>query len=349
MSAALIAQKAGPFTTVQDLGRAGHQAAGIPVSGALDPASLRIANALVGNPEGEAALEIRLMGPVLKVDAPAVRVALCGTSSPLQILAPEPREVPPWQSAVLERGTVFRVPPLKGSVTAYLAVGGGFDIAPVLGSRSTCLRAGFGGLKGRALADGDALPLAMPAPDGRADMRLGRVPDLAPPARVRLVLGPQDDHFSAAAIATLLEAEFRITNEADRMGLRLAGPALEHKAGYDITSDGIATGAIQVPGDGQPIILLADHQTTGGYPKIATVISADLPALGRLAPGAVLTFSAVTVAEAQDIHIAQKRRLSEVIASIAPLSVEAASLSSRALLSANLISGVISATAQAED
>lgn len=344
MSAALIVQAAGPFTSVQDLGRTGHQAAGIPVSGALDPVSLRIANALVGNEGGEAALEVRLAGPTLKVDAPRVRIALCGTSAPLQILAPEPREVPPWQSVTLERDTVFRVPPLKDSVTAYLAVEGGFDLPPVLGSRSTCLRAGFGGLEGRVLADGDTLPLALGEASMRPDMRLDRPLTLVSPATIRVVLGPQDDYFPDTAIATLLEAEYRVTNEADRMGLRLAGPALTHETGYDITSDGIATGAIQVPGDGQPIILLADHQTTGGYPKIATVISTDLPALGRLAPGAVLRFAAVSVTDAQDIHIANRREVSDMLASITPLRIDPASLSSRALLSMNLISGAVSAT-----
>lgn len=344
MSAALIVQTAGPFTTVQDLGRVGHQAAGIPVSGALDPVALRIANALVGNTGGEAVLEIRLAGPVLKVEAPRVRAALCGTSAPLQILAPEPREVPAWQSVTLERGTLFRVPALKDSVTAYLGVEGGFDVPQILGSRSTCLRAGFGGLEGRALADGDTLPLALDELSDRTDLRLTRRPDLGPPATIRVVLGPQDDYFSKASIGALLEAEFHVTNEADRMGMRLSGPKLAHEKGYDITSDGIATGAIQVPGDGQPIILLADHQTTGGYPKIATVISADLPALGRMAPGAVVRFSAVSVKEAQDIHIADQCRISEMLRALEPLSIDPAKLSSHALLSANLIGGVISAT-----
>jgi len=343
MSAALIVQSAGPFTTVQDLGRIGHQASGIPVSGALDPVSLRIANALVGNEGGEAALEMRLAGPVLKVAASRVRVALCGVSSPLQILAPEPREVASWQSVTLTQGTVFRAAPFKDSITAYLAVEGGIDVAPVLGSRSTCLRAGFGGLEGRMLADGDTLPLAMDGPGARPDLRLERPFDLAAPAKLRIVLGPQDDYFTQAAIDTLLSAEFRVTNEADRMGLRLAGPALAHEAGYDITSDGIATGAIQVPGDGQPIILLADHQTTGGYPKIATVISADLPALGRLAPGTALRFAAVSVAEAQGIYIASQREVSAILRAPRPVRIDAASLSSRALLSANLIGGVVSA------
>ncbi len=345
MSAALIVQTAGPFTTVQDLGRTGHQAAGIPVSGALDPVALRLANALVGNAQGEAALEIRLAGPVLKVAAPRVRIALCGTSAPLQILAPDPREVPAWQSVTLERGTVFRVPPLAGSVTAYLAVEGGFDLPQILGSRSTCLRAGFGGLKGRVLADGDILPLVRAEPSDRADLRAARRPDLAPPAAIRVVLGPQDDYFPDAAIAALLDAEFHVTNQADRMGMRLSGPKLAHENGYDITSDGIATGAIQVPGDGQPIILLADHQTTGGYPKIATVISADLPALGRMAPGTALRFSAISVTDAQAVYVAHKRAIADMLATLEPVRIDPASLSSTALLAANLISGAVSATA----
>lgn len=344
MSAALVVQTAGPFTTVQDLGRAGHQAAGIPVSGALDASSLRIANALVGNEDGTAALEIRLAGPVLEVAAPSLRVALCGTSAPLQILSAERRDVPPWQSVTLQRGTVFRVPPLQDSVTAYLAIEGGFDLPEVLGSRSTCLRAGFGGMEGRALADGDCLPLTRDTATDRPDLQLDAPPALVPPETIRVVLGPQDDHFTKAATSRFLDAEYQVTNEADRMGLRLAGPALAHEKGHDIASDGIATGAIQVPGDGQPIILLADHQTTGGYPKIATVISADLGVLGRLSPGSALRFSAISVTEAQEIHIAQARETSRMLAAIAPVGIAPSSLSSRALLSTNLISGVINAT-----
>ncbi|MFX0546513.1 biotin-dependent carboxyltransferase family protein [Roseovarius sp. S1116L3] len=343
MTAALIVQSAGPFTTVQDLGRSGHQAAGIPVSGALDPVALRIANALVGNKEGEAALEIRLAGPVLKVEAARVRVALCGTSAPLLTLAPEPREVPAWQSVTLERGTVLRVPPLKDSVTAYLAVAGGFDLALVLGSRSTCLRASFGGLEGRTLADGDTVLLRCAGPEEQPDMRCIQPPSLAPPKVIRVVLGPQDDHFTKDAIAEFLQAEFRVTSEADRMGMRLSGPKLTHRNGHDITSDGVATGAVQVPGDGQPIVLLADHQTTGGYPKIAGVVSADLPTLGRMAPGAALRFSAISVGEAQDIHRSGAAATAKALAMIEPVSLDPAKLTSHSLLATNLISGVASA------
>ncbi|WP_340110309.1 biotin-dependent carboxyltransferase family protein [Pikeienuella sp. HZG-20] len=343
MSAALLVAAPGPVTTLQDLGRPGHQAAGIPVSGALDPDSLRLANALVGNAEGEAALEMRLAGPTLTVGADHVRVALCGASSPLEIIAPERGEIAPWRSVRLERGTVFRVPALRDSVTAYLAVEGGFDAPEILGSRSTCLRAGFGGFGGRTLAEGDRLALNLDTVAARAEIRVARPPSLAPPERIRVVLGPQDDHFSAAGIAALLNSEFVVTRDADRMGLRLSGPRLEHERGYNIVSDGIATGSIQVPGDGQPIVLLADHQTTGGYPKIATAISADLPALGRLAPGATVRFAAVSVEEAEAERAAREREIRTLLRSLEPILIDPMTLSSAALLSVNLVSGVVDA------
>lgn len=157
------------------------------------------------------------------------------------------------------------------------------------------------------------------------------------------MLGPQDDYFSEAGLATLLTAEFVVTKDADRMGLRLSGPRLEHQRGYNIVSDGIATGAIQVPGDGQPIVLLADHQTTGGYPKIATVISADLAALGRLAPGATVRFSAVTVEEAEAARAARERDIAALLRSLEPILVDPKTLSSVALLAVNLVSGVVDA------
>ncbi|QIE56763.1 biotin-dependent carboxyltransferase family protein [Pikeienuella piscinae] len=343
MSAALVVEAPGPFTTLQDLGRTGHQAAGIPVSGALDPESLRLANTLVGNTEGEAALEMRLAGPTLKIAADHVRVALCGASSPLEIIAPERGEIAPWRTVRLERGAVIRVPPLRESVTAYLAVEGGFDAPEILGSRSTCLRAGFGGFEGRILAEGDRLGLNLDTVAARPEIRAARPPTLTPPERIRVVLGPQDDYFSEAGLATLLTAEFVVTKDADRMGLRLSGPRLEHQRGYNIVSDGIATGAIQVPGDGQPIVLLADHQTTGGYPKIATVISADLAALGRLAPGATVRFSAVTVEEAEAARAARERDIAALLRSLEPILVDPKTLSSVALLAVNLVSGVVDA------
>jgi biotin-dependent carboxylase-like uncharacterized protein len=342
----LAVQAPGLATTLQDFGRFGHQALGIPVSGALDADALRLANRLVGNAEGEAALEIRMMGPTLCVCSDAVLVVLAGTGGALEVLAPSTRQVPAWQSVRLERDAVFRVPALRDSATAYLAVAGGFDVPEVLGSRSTYGRGAFGGFQGRALAAGDHLPLRLPnIADGR-EMRLGRQPDLAPPARIRVVLGPQQDYFSPAGLNTFLAETFAVTNEADRMGLRLAGPRLEHAKGYDIVSDAVATGAIQVPGNGQPIVLLADHQTTGGYPKIATVISADLPALGRMRPGDTLRFEAISVDAAEAARRAHERNIADLMRSLEPVRVDAASLSSTALLSKNLISGLVDAMAE---
>ncbi len=177
-------------------------------------------------------------------------------------------------------------------------VEGGFDITPVLGSLSTYTRGGIGGIEGRALKAGDAIPLRLPAAPEREEQMLPSL-DLAPPKRFRVILGPQDDYFTEAGIATLLGATYTVTPATDRMGMRLDGPKLEHAKGYNIVSDGIAPGSIQVPGNGLPIVLLADRQTTGGYPKIATVISADLPALGRLVPGSKMAFEAVDIEAAE--------------------------------------------------
>ena len=347
MTPCLVVEAAGLSTTLQDRGRFGHQALGIAVSGALDPDSLRLANALVGNSPDEAALEIRVIGPTLRVDADAAVVALCGTADPLEVVSPTKVQIPAGQSVRLERGTVFRVPTLRDTATAYLAVSGGFDVPEVLGSRSTYLRGGFGGFEGRGLSEGDRLPLREGRAEERPGLRLGQSPRLSPPDRIRVVLGPQDDHFTPAGIETFLGEAFTVTNEADRMGLRLAGPRLQHSRGYNIVSDGIATGAIQVPGDGQPIVLLADHQTTGGYPKIATVISADLPALGRTQAGATLRFEAVTVEVAQAARQAHEREIASMMKSIEPVRLGPSDLSSSDLLSKNLISGVLSAADEA--
>ena len=346
MTACLVVETPGLSTTLQDLGRPGHQALGIPVSGALDPDALRLANTLVGNGAAEAALEIRLAGPSLRVDAEAVLVALCGAAAPIEVLSPGKRQVPAGQSVWLERDTVFRVAGLRESSTAYLAVGGGFDAPELLGSRSTYPRGGFGGFAGRRLAEGDRLPLRRNTADRGTALRLARQSELGLPERIRVVLGPQEDCFAAEGIEAFLNQDFTVSNDSDRMGLRLDGPKVRHAAGYNIVSDGIATGAIQVPGDGKPIVLLADHQTTGGYPKIATVISADMPALGRATPGATIRFKAVTVEEAQSARNAHERHLADAMQSLEPVWLDPAELSSTELLSRNLISGVLNAADQ---
>ncbi len=341
MKAALVVVEPGLHTTLQDLGRTGYQNVGVPVSGALDQDSLRLANALVGNAADMAALEIRYVGPVLEVAADSVRVALAGTSSAIELIADgESTTVPAGRGVTVPRGARIRVPALIGSATAYLAVEGGFDVRAVLGSRSTYVRGALGGHNGGILAAGDRLDLNRDAVSAGPDQAVREPSDLRPPKRVRVVLGPQETHFTADSIATFLSAEWTISTEADRMGARLDGPTLTHKNGHNIVSDGIVTGAIQVPGSGQPILLLADRQTTGGYPKIGAVISADLPALGRMRPGDHVRFAAVSVADAVAIRRRHDQRLDEIIGAIGP-AVADGGFDLEALYRENLVSGVV--------
>lgn len=300
---------AGLYTTVQDLGRIGFQDVGLPASGPLDRISLRLANALVGNPPDTPALEMLLLGPTFAVLADSVRVALVGGNADIEIGSDRVRVVPGGRSVQLERGELFRVRGLGDSVCAYLAIEGGPDISPLLGSASTYVRGGIGGFHGRPLRQGDRLPLAFATVDVRDEHALSRPLDLALEQPVRVVLGPQRDYFTDDAVATLLSSDYVISNQADRMGYRLDGPALAHAKGCDIVSDGTVAGSIQVPGSGQPIILMVDHPTTGGYPKIATVISADIPVVGRRKPGRAIRFVAVDVRDALRLRREQEAAL----------------------------------------
>jgi biotin-dependent carboxylase-like uncharacterized protein len=343
LTAGLKVLTPGLHTTVQDLGRVGWQALGVPVSGALDGLSLRLGNALVGNPPGMAALEILHSGPSFEVAADTVRVAVAGIGAALAIDGERGRVVAAWHSASLARGEVFQLVIGRDSVCAYLAVEGGVAVPPVLGSASTYLRAGLGGFEGRSLREGDLVPLAVERASERPEQRLPTPLPATADQPIRVILGPQQEYFTEEAVATLLDAEFRISTSADRMGMRLDGPRLCHRQGWDIVSDAIATGAIQVPGSGQPILLLADHQTTGGYPKIATIISADLPVVSRRRPGDAIRFTAVTVAEAEQLACDQEQRLAALIASIDPVPGDC-NIDLATLYAGNLISGVVTAT-----
>ncbi len=330
-------------TTVQDLGRFGYQAFGVPVSGALDHLSLRIANRLVGNPPNTAALEIFLYGPTLEVQVKSTRVALAG-GGVLEVTTAPRRLVSSYQTVYLRRGDVFRAgASLRRSSCAYLAIQGGVALEPVLGSLSTSVRAKIGGFRGRSLRAGDVLPLAVYEVEQRAEWALPAVPKDDSYQPIRVVLGPQDDYFTTQAIETFFTAEYTVTEEFDRMGMRLAGPKLEHNnKGYDIVSDAITTGAIQVPGSGQPIILLADHQTTGGYPKIATIISADIPRVARKRPGDKIKFMPVSVEEAEQIRRDQEAELEKLFESIRTTDPNRIT-EPEELYSLNLISGVVNA------
>ena len=340
MSAGLKVLAPGLHTTVQDLGRAGFQAIGVPVSGALDGVNFRLANALAGNPPGAPALEILISGPVFEIAADTVRVALAGTGASLAI-GPEKARVDAGQSITLPRGEVIEVVAGRQSACCYLAVEGGIAVPLILGSASTYVRAAIGGLNGRALRHGDFLPLAIARASDRPELRLSPPVPAAGDQLIRVVLGPQQEHFAEEAITALLNEEFRISQSADRMGMRLDGPLLEHRRGWDIVSDAIMTGAIQVPGSGQPILLLADHQTTGGYPKIATVISADLPVVGQRRPGDTLRFSAVTVEAAEALCRDAERRLAEIVTRLEPVP-DRPRIDLGSLYDGNLISGVVS-------
>ncbi|HEX9521864.1 MAG TPA: biotin-dependent carboxyltransferase family protein [Reyranella sp.] len=323
MSAALTVVRAGLFDTLQDLGRIGFMALGMPTAGAMDRVALRLANALCGNLPGTAGLEIGVMGPDLLVEADSVRIALVGPLSPALIEAPDapPKPLDSDRTHLLKRGQILKVGMVEGFSTAYLAVAGGFALPPFMGSLSTYARAGVGGLEGRKLAQGDALPLARDQAPPGGEIELGQPFDYGS-GPVRIVWGPQDDHFSERGRRTFTESDYRVSKEADRMGIRFEGPTIEHavpvdKGGADIISDGIGPGAIQVPGAGLPIVLLADRQTVGGYPKIATVASVDLPRLGRLLPGQTVRFAAVTVEQAEQLRRDQEARIQRALASFA--------------------------------
>lgn len=303
--------QAGPHASIQDMGRPGYQWLGVPEGGALDCDAMRLGNALVGNPVNAAGIEICMGGLNLELLAPA-RLALTGTSDgvlSVQDASGHTLPVAANRSVDLEAGRVVMVGAIPDSNTAILTISGGVETPLFYGSRSTSATAGIGGLDGRMLRDGDVLPLGKPElvpgeAEWMAEPALAGAPDI-----LRCVAGPQDDRFTSAAMETFFSSGYAVTPMLSRMGMRLEGPELDHVTDADIPSDGIVTGSIQVPGNGMPIILLADHQSTGGYTKIATVVSADLPKLARFRPGDRLQFEPVTVTEAEAIARAHRKEL----------------------------------------
>jgi len=285
----------GPQTTVQDLGRFGQLRYGIPPSGPVDGFAFVLANRLVGNPDGAAGLECTLVGPRFEVGA-SCAVAVGGADMPVTVNG---REAPGWTTLVLRPGDVVKLGPARSGVRSYVAFSGGLECPLVMGSRSTYLRGQLGGLEGRALRKGDRLRIAAAPPPPRWRVARRAVPDYTGEPTVRVVLGPQADRFTKEGIGALLESAYAMLPQSDRMGARLSGARITHSRGHDIISDGIALGSIQVPGDGQPIVLLVDRQSTGGYTKIATVCSFDVGRVGQLRPGQSLRFRAVTVHEAR--------------------------------------------------
>jgi biotin-dependent carboxylase-like uncharacterized protein len=333
---ALRVLSAGPGVTLQDAGRHGYLRYGVTAAGPMDPLAYATANLAAGNPAGSTAIEISLGGIALTTEAEPLAIALAGGDFAISLDArPQPSAA---MVLTLEPGAVLNIRAGQSGAWCYLAVAGRLVVPQLLGSNATHTRTGFGGVDGRAIRTGDRLPVepsrrSAPSPGVIAAPWLDR-----PPAIIRVVLGPQDDYFSAEQIAAFLDGPWRVSIKADRMACFLDGPRLTHAKGYNIVSDGIAMGAIQVPGDGRPIVLMADRQSTGGYPKIATVIGPDLGRLAQARPGTAFRFEAVSIAEAVD---ARREEAAALARDIVVEPVVRTQFSSEFLLALNLIDGVV--------
>lgn len=296
----------GMLTTVQDLGRFGYQQFGVPVAGAMDSYAAKVANLLVGNVENAACLEVTILGPTLRVINPC-NLAITGADLSPTING---ERIDMWTTWAVEKGDVLSFSSAENGCRAYLSVYGGIDVPAVLGSRSTYVRGGFGGYQGRALRRSDVLRGTIPEPGTlKRHVPQPYVPNYSSPATIRVILGTQDNYFTEKSIETFLNSTYEVTPNSDRMGYRLLGQAIEHVKEAEIVSDGTSVGAIQVPGDRMPIVLMRDAQTTGGYPKIAHVISPDLDQMAQLTPGDTLRFERIEIGEAHELVKEAARRL----------------------------------------
>jgi biotin-dependent carboxylase-like uncharacterized protein len=303
--AALIVVKAGLLTSIQDRGRFGHQASGVPVAGPMDAFSHRVANQLAGNDADAATLEITLIGPELIVDADTT-LAIAGAHFEVTC---DDRPVAMGASFSVQRGQRLKFGRIQQGARAYLAVAGGIRTEPVLGSRATHLVSQMGGFDGRALAAGDRIPIAGDLPPRPLRKSAGLMLPSKGRALLRVMAGPQADWFQSDALKTIAGVSFRISPQSNRMGYRLQGPPLVRVHEGELISEPVGIGAIQVPSAGEPILLMADRQTAGGYPKIGYVISADLPLAGQLAPGDFIEFHLCSQQEAVAALISRERQL----------------------------------------
>ncbi|MCA6110693.1 5-oxoprolinase subunit C family protein [Bradyrhizobium cenepequi] len=298
----LIVSSIGPASSVQDGGRPGSQRYGLTPSGAMDRLSLAIANTLVGNEPFAAAVEIGPFGAAFTAHCGAVRIALSGASRSADIAG---RPVAFDSSATLADGETLTLGFAKGGAFSYLAIEGGIAGEPMFGSLAVNARAGLGSPYPRPLQSGDELQVQ--SASGAAERRI-ELPE-QPDAPIRILFGPQDDEFSEDSKKLFLDSEWKVSATSDRMGYRLEGPVIKHLHGHNIVSDGTVNGSIQVPGNGQPIVLMPDRGTSGGYPKIATVITADFGRFAQISAGRAFRFKAVTMAEAQ----AEARKFAELL------------------------------------
>lgn len=289
----------GLMTTVQDMGRKGYRQFGVPVSGAMDSRSLMYANLLVGNDADAAALEMTLNGVKIEFED-ATCVAVTGGVCEVTL---NDVLMPLYETIFIQRGDQLEIGVISEGLRCYLAISGGIAVPEVMGSLSTYMRGGFGGLEGRKLKPGDWLQTGICDIEGFKRRTLP--PSLrfkyASNAEIRVVLGPEVETFTERGVETFLGCLYTLSSQCDRMGYRLLGEKVEHQSSADIISNGIVPGAIQVPGSGEPIIMMADAQTTGGYTKIASVISLDLPLLAQMRPGDRIRFKQVSIEEAQTL------------------------------------------------
>ena len=302
----------GAFTTVQDLGRFGRLAEGVPQSGAADPRALLRGNTMLGNEANAAALELTLTGPCLRVEGGGTIAVTGGDLRPCLNGAP----VPMWTVVPVRDGDLLTFGGACGSgARAYLCLGGGIDVPPVMGSRSTYIKAALGGLEGRALKKGDVLSVGEPWIGWPRAVGCS-CPEVLRPAcgndPLHAVVGPQDDLIAPESVETFFDSEWTVTPQSDRMGVRLSGPELKHRNSADIVSDAIPPGAVQVPGSGQPIVMLADRQTTGGYVKIAVVHSLDAARIAQKLPGETVRFARITQEEGVALARAERAKLDEL-------------------------------------
>ena len=355
MTAQLRLVAPGPLASVQDFGRFGHRRFGVPQSGVLHPALARVANVLAGNSAETALIEFFLVGPSFHLEKGQVRLALAGDFRAELTRNGVKRSIHAWRSITLNAGDRLALGAVKSGKVGYVAVAGGLDLAETMGSKATYLRGGFGGVDGKRLQSNMLLPLpgegVVEGPERHFarpfkfdTLGLPKANAAAEPTCIRVILGPQEDYFTSAALKDFLSGIYTVSRDSDRMGSRLDGPPLEHEPTKvpEIVSDGIVPGAIQVPGNGAPIVLLADGPTVGGYPKIATVVSADLAKFSVLPPGSRIRFEAVCPEEAEDLLRNQRQELDRLLGTIEPLSLENG-IDSRAIYEANLVSGAVDA------
>lgn len=302
--------KGGLLTTVQDLGRNGYQSQGFSVSGVMDVRSFKIANLLLDNPENEAVLEFTLIGPTLEFTSETIIAITGGDFQPT--INGEP--APMYQAILMKKGDILKLGSARTGSRGYIAFSSYLKIPTVMGSRCTNLKIGLGGFKGRKLEAGDYIYFRIKR--RYLPYFLSRHLDLdefdQEKVTLRVVMGPQEDRFTAQGIETFLGSEYTVTSDFDRMGCRLDGPFISSKSTSDIISDGIAFGSIQVPSHGKPIILLADRQTTGGYAKIATVASVDIPKLVQRKTDDKIRFKAISVEEAQALYMKELQEMDEM-------------------------------------